>query len=104
VNPKQLVNALAYELAIWLIRRWPALRANSGLRRVLTHCKADWIEWKVSRVMRGVDDQVEQLQQDWAALETKKHKPVFSESPPDDSKAQELLGGELRLRAPWVKE
>jgi hypothetical protein len=54
--------------------------------------------------MRGVDDQVEQLHQDWAALETKKHKPVFSESPPDDSKAQELLGGELRLRAPWVKE
>lgn len=104
MSAKQLVNALLYELAMWLIRRTPRLRNNSILQRLIAYCQVDWVEWKVSRTMKGVDDQIEQLTQKWDTWEAELQKPVFSELPPDGSEAQALLGGELRLRAPWVKE
>jgi len=104
VSAKQLVNALLYELAMWLIRRTPRLRNNSILQRLIAYCQVDWVEWKVSRTMKDVDEQIEQLTQKWDTWEAELRKPVFSELPPDGSEAQALLGGELRLRAPWVKE
>ena len=54
--------------------------------------------------MKGVDKQVDELHEQWAREEEEKQKPVYSELPPDGSKAQELLGGEMRLSAPWTVE
>lgn len=34
----------------------------------------------------------------------KKYKPRYSEKPPDGSKAQNLLGGEMRICAAWVPD
>jgi hypothetical protein len=36
-------------------------------------------------------------------LEPPNNKPIYSEKPPDGSTAQDLLGGEMRLRAPWTE-
>lgn len=52
--------------------------------------------------MRNVDKQVEELQEAWSKNEKEKQKPIYTELPPDGSKAQELLGGEMRLSAPWT--
>lgn len=30
--------------------------------------------------------------------------PIYQESPPDNSRAQQLLGGEMRLCAPWAPD
>jgi hypothetical protein len=37
-------------------------------------------------------------------LEPPDNKPIYSEKPSDGSSAQDLLGGEMRLRAPWVQD
>ena len=54
--------------------------------------------------MKDVDKQIEDLHEAWDEEEKEKQKPVYSELPPDGSKAQELLGGEMRLSAPWTVE
>ena len=54
--------------------------------------------------MRDVDKQVEGLHAQWDAEEKERQKPLYTELPPDGSKAQELLGGEMRLSAPWTAE
>ena len=54
--------------------------------------------------MKDVDKQVDKLHERWAKEEEEKQKPVYSELKPDGSKAQELLGGEMRLSAPWTSD
>jgi hypothetical protein len=54
--------------------------------------------------MKSVDRQVEELQEDMEAEHKAKYvDPVVIEHEPDGSKAQELLGGTLEMRAPWLK-
>jgi len=52
--------------------------------------------------MKDVDKQIEDLHAQWNKEEKDKQKPVYTETEPDGSKAQELLGGEMRLTAPWT--
>lgn len=52
--------------------------------------------------MKEVDKQIEELHEAWKAEEKEKLKPVYTESAPDGSKAQDALGGEMRLRSPWA--
>jgi len=54
--------------------------------------------------MKDVDKQVDKLHAAWGEEEKERQKPLYSELPPDGSKAQELLGGEMRLSAPWTVE
>jgi hypothetical protein len=54
--------------------------------------------------MKNVDKQVEDLHAQWDEREKEKQKPVYTELEPDGSKAQELLGGEMRLSVPWTVE
>jgi hypothetical protein len=54
--------------------------------------------------MADVDRQVEELHEEWAKAEAIEQAPIITEKPSDGSKAQDLLGGEMRIRAPWVKE
>ena len=54
--------------------------------------------------MKDVDKQVEDLHETWGKEEKEKQKLIYTELEPDGSKAQELLGGEMRLSAPWTVE
>jgi hypothetical protein len=57
------------------------------------------------RVHRDVDKAIkdyEDLTGDDGSVRIKE--PKLVERPPDGSKAQELLGGEMRLCAPWVPD
>lgn len=100
----QLLNAFAYELVLWLTLKYPRLKTQPWVDLVSKQCMPDWVLWKLQRLGAQIDGQIEQLHQDWDLLEQPQLVPIYSEESPNESKAQELLGGEMRLRAPWVKE
>ena len=94
-------NALIYELIIFLCRFYP-LKRKPWIRRVLDYCRPDWAAFRAEVAMKDVDKQVDKLHAAWDLEEKEKQKPVYTELEPDGSRAQELLGGEMRLSAPWT--
>jgi len=94
-------NALIYELIIFLCRFYP-LKQKPWIRRILDYCRDDWAAFRAEVAMKDVDKQIEDMQAKWAEEDKEKQKPTYTELPPDGSKAQELLGGEMRLTAPWM--
>jgi hypothetical protein len=94
-------NALIYELIIFLCRFYP-LKQKPWIRRILDYCRDDWAAFRAEVAMKEVDKQIEDMQTKWAEEDKEKQKPIYTELPPDGSKAQELLGGEMRLTAPWM--
>lgn len=97
------VNALIYELIVFLCRFYP-LKQKPWIRRILDYCRPDWAAFRAEVAMRDVDKQVEALHAEWDADEKERQEPLYTETPPDGSKAQELLGGEMRLSAPWISD
>lgn len=51
--------------------------------------------------MQEVDEQIADLHAAWDAEQKEKQKPIYSETAPDGSEAQKLLGGAMRLSSPW---
>jgi hypothetical protein len=96
-------NALIYELIMFLCRFYP-LKQKAWIRQILDYCRPDWAAFRAEVAMKEVDKQVEDLHAQWEEEEKNKQKPVYTELEPDGSKAQELLGGEMRLSAPWTVE
>lgn len=95
------VNALIYELIQFLCRFYP-LKQKVWIRKILDYCREDWVKFRTEVILKEVDKQTEALQKVWKKEDEKYTKPMYIESPPDGSKAQELLGGEMRLSAPWT--
>jgi len=57
------------------------------------------------RVKRDVDRAIDEVTPEYDHIieeYNKRYKPRYSEKPPDGSEAQRLLGGEMRICAPWV--
>jgi hypothetical protein len=60
------------------------------------------VEWKTERTMKSVDRQVAEIQDALQYEHEQKYvKPIVIEHEPDGSRAQELLGGTLQIKAPW---
>lgn len=96
-----LLNALIYEVIMLLCRYYP-LKSKPWIRQILKNCLPDWAAFRAELEIKNVDKQVEELQATWEEQDKQKQKPIYTEKQPDGSKAQDLLGGEMRLRAPWV--
>ena len=97
-------NAVAYEVTNLLIDMDPRWEINKWVMMIRSYCFQDWVEWKTERTMKRVDKQVDDIQQKWEQEDRKTYiEPVTIEHKPDDSKAQQLLGGELQMQAPWYK-
>ena len=97
-----LVNAIAYEITNLLISVDTHWEMNPWVKMIRTHSLPDWVEWKTEQTMKNVDTQIEEIktlmqEQDYETY----IKPVITEHEPDGSKAQELLGGALEIKAPW---
>lgn len=61
------------------------------------------LDYKVKRdVDMAISDYNKEVKK--MGLEPPDNKPIYSEKTSDGSAAQDLLGGEMRLRAPWVKD
>lgn len=97
------VNALVYEAIVFLCRFYP-LKQKPWIRRILDYCRADWAAFRAEVAMKDVSKQIEDYHKARQIEEEEKRKPVYSEKAPDGSKAQQLLGGEMRLSSPWTVE
>jgi hypothetical protein len=95
-------NAFIYELIMFLCRYYP-LKQKAWIRKILDYCLDDWSAFRAEVAMREVDKQIEELHAAWKAEEKQNQKPIYTEKISDGSKAQNILGGEMRLRAPWAK-
>jgi hypothetical protein len=58
------------------------------------------VERDVTRAIDNVTPEYDRIISDY----NKKYKPKYVEKAPDGSEAQKLLGGELRICAPWVDD
>jgi hypothetical protein len=60
-----LINALLYELAIWLIAHRPSMAFNPWLTKLIVWCRPDWTEWKTQSTMKQVDKQAVKIVEQW---------------------------------------
>jgi hypothetical protein len=60
-----LINALLYELAIWLVAQRPSLAFNPWLTRLIVWCRPDWAQWKTQSTMKQVDKQAVKMVAQW---------------------------------------
>ena len=65
MSPSALVNALLYEVAIWLVAKYPSLAFSPWLTRLIVWCRPDWTEWKTQRTMKDVDRQAVKIVEQW---------------------------------------
>jgi len=76
-------------------------RQNPWLQKIHDYWYDCWVQYKTDETMRDVDRQTEEIQRYWKADEPK---PVVIEHEPDGSKAQDLLGGTIEIKASWYDE
>lgn len=100
----RLWAAVAYELLRLLCDHGSSLWHHPVIKALMEAWRPDWVEWKTKSTMQDVDQQVDELHERWAAAERIEQAPIITEKPSDGSNAQQLLGGEMRIRAPWVQE
>lgn len=97
-------NAAAYEITNILIEYKRSLELNPLIKAIRLHCFPDWVAWKTERTMKNVDKQIAQLQKEMQIEHDEKYvTPIIREHKPDQSNAQQLLGGTLQITAPWYK-
>ena len=113
-------NAIVYDVLWRLCDSFSSLRSNTLVRMAMAHCFPDWVLWKTELTMKDVDEQAEELKEQWRdeeneAIRKKVSKlfpdakvtthneqgAVLIEHPPDGSKAQDLLGGTMEIKSPW---
>ena len=120
----ELINALLYELAVWLVAKYPSLAFNPWVARLIVWCRPDWTEWKTQSTMKQVDRQAVKIVEQWDEEErigkastlveqarqfypTAKITPlpnavvpsvmIEQEAPGDASDDVKALGGEMRI-------
>ena len=93
--------ALTYEVIFAICEQYKSLKKYKIIKLILNYCKHDWILWKIESTLISVDKDIEKIQETWKKQE--KPKTIYSELPPDGSKAQSLLGGEMRITGNYDK-
>jgi hypothetical protein len=94
--------AICYEITKALVEHFKGLRHNKIIKLILNYCKHDWVLWRIESALEDVDRQIDKLHKEWDKAE--KAKSEYYELPPDGSKAQNLLGGEMGIRSTYKKE
>lgn len=102
MNQYSILNAVLYELLIELIKIWPRLKLNQWVSAALNWCRHDWIEWRTEQTLKDVDRQAQKLVKEWEAQEEPKYKII--EHKPDESRAQNLLGGTMEIKSTWHRD
>jgi len=96
-------NALIYELILFIDRFRPGFKNKPWIQKILQNCRDDWAEFRTQIVIADLDKQIKDIHEAW--LEDAYYKYLdsfYTEEEPDDSEAQRLLGGPMRLSAPWT--
>ena len=95
------LNALVYEAIQFISRFWPNIKFNPWVKLALRNCLDDWVEFRTQITLKELDNDIEELHEQWDREEAEHFEYVFIEEELDDSEAQRLLGGPMRLSAPW---
>jgi hypothetical protein len=74
-----LINALLYELAIWLIAHRPSTAFNPWLAKLIVWCRPDWAEWKTQSTMKQVDKQAVKIVEQWEKEERAEKASMLAE-------------------------
>jgi hypothetical protein len=74
-----LINALLYELAIWLVAHRPSMAFNPWLTKLIVWCRPDWTEWKTQSTMKQVDKQSIKIVEQWEKEERAEKASVLAE-------------------------
>jgi hypothetical protein len=94
-------NAAAYEVCLLLIEHNSKWEQNFIIKKILSHCIWDWVEWKVERSMKEVDHQVKQIKFEMDSYYDQQNQPIVTEYESDGSQAQQLLGGAIEIKSAW---
>lgn len=95
------LNALVYEAIQFISRFWPNIKSNPLVKLALRNCLDDWVEFRTQITLKELDNDIEELHEQWDREEAEHFEYVFTEEKSDGSEAQELLGGPMRLSVPW---
>jgi|TARA_R100000084_G_C4637599_1_gene141909 hypothetical protein len=98
------LNALVYEAIQFISRFWPSIKLNPLVKLALENCLEDWVEFRTQVTLKELDKDIEELHAQWDQEEAEHFEYVFTEEEPDGSEAQKLLGGPMRLSAPWTSD
>ena len=98
------LNALVYEAIQFISRFWPNIKLNAWVKLALQNCLDDWIEFRTQITLKELDNDIEELHEQWDREEAEHFEYIFTEEKSDGSQAQELLGGPMRLSAPWSSD
>mgnify|MGYP001158595723 FL=1 len=98
------LNALVYEAIQFISRFWPNIKLNPWVKLALQNCLDDWIEFRTQITLKELDNDIEELHEQWDREEAEHFEYIFTEEKSDGSQAQELLGGSMRLSAPWSSD
>jgi len=120
----ELINAVLYELAIWLVAKYPSLAFNPWVAKLIVWCRPDWTKWKTQQTMKDVDKQTVKIVDQWeneerienATTLAERAKQLYPnaivtplpnavvpsvmiehEAPEDASDDVKALGGEMRI-------
>ena len=106
-----VLNVIAYEVCLWLIGHRQSFRMHPLVKRVMTHCFEDWVNWKTHTVMMDVNEQAEDLKQRWEQEEAEKSVEKFSEifphakvTPHEKFPGAVLIeheDGAMEIKSPW---
>lgn len=106
-----VLNVIAYEVCLWLIRHRQSFRLHPLVKQVMSHCFEDWVNWKTQTAMRNVDSQIEALHKEWEQQEREKSVEKFSEIFPDAKVTPhekfpgavliEHEDGAMEIKSPW---
>lgn len=96
-------NAIAYEICQLLIQHDPEWRKNFIVKKILSHSFLDWVNWRTDKTMKTVDHQVKQIHFELDAQDeiNRKNQIIYTEHEPNDSEAQQLLGGAIEIQSAW---
>jgi hypothetical protein len=98
------LNALIYELILFIDRFKPGFKNKPWIKKILNNCLDDWAEFRTRVTLAELDEEIKELHAAWEREEAEHFEPLFIEEEPDDSEAQRLLGGPIRLSAPWTSD
>ena len=80
-------------------------RKNEWLKLIHENWFSFWVEWKVGITMLEVDEQVEELLDEWGWTDEDDIIKVFDDWVyTESSEGETPLGGEMRVRAPFVDQ
>ena len=95
------IKALIYEFLRGVSEGKPFLRGNLLVKAFMNGCFDDWTLWRTAVTMSDVDMQAASIVERWDADSEAEFELI--EHAPDGSKAQDLLGGAMEIKASWYE-